>query len=685
MPDFKYKAFLSYSHKDKAWANWLHNRLEEYKVPRSVEGASCGADRRVGRVFKDREELATSHSLSESIRKALAQSEHLVVVLSESSAASQWVNAEVRLFLESRSLEDLILVIPPYENPGNLPALEEIERREVEPLPADARIDADGQSRALRKVIAGLVDVDFDVLQQRDRIRKRQRNTVAAVIAVTIIAAGAYLAVQSERASDEAEAQRAQSAELANYLVLDLTARLNEYEEVGTLDAGLAQALEFFGPIDPVEMDDRTLVAYRTALIGIGSVRIRQGRPEDALADFQRAEEVSLEIVKRYEDDPGQWQEQAQATYYIGEAYWEMQDIPNAAIQIERSVGYAQRALELDPENFRFQMEVLYGLNNLGAVNTRLKNWQKAEDFSRQALDLSERLGQSETLDDNQRIQLVAQEVEAASWLAEITQTLGRFDEAFEFHELEISLRDQVIDATENPGQMARKVDALGYFARSLGSVGRYEEQAVALEEAISIARDLIEEDPGNVFWRIRMHTNQHLLAGALSRADRTDEIPALLDEAETGLTEIVANEGTPLATFELANVHTRRAYRAMNADRENAVVEVERALQLLDEAVSGDSPSPIAVLAFTNAVILRSALYVLDERAPDGSLLEKALEVLGETVPGSDATYDIANRAVMLTARGDQAAARPLVDYLQSINYRSDAYERMMGLFAAP
>ena len=115
-------------------------------------------------------------------------------------------------------------------------------------------------------------------------------------------------------------------------------------------------------------MDDRTLIAYRTALLGIGSVRIRQGRPQDALADFQRAEEVSLEIVKRYEDDPGQWQEQAQATYYIGEAYWEMQDIPNAAVHIERSVGYAQRALELDPENFRFQMEVLYGLNNLGAV-----------------------------------------------------------------------------------------------------------------------------------------------------------------------------------------------------------------------------------------------------------------------------------------------------------------------------
>jgi len=28
MPDFKYKAFISYSHNDEKWADWLHKALE---------------------------------------------------------------------------------------------------------------------------------------------------------------------------------------------------------------------------------------------------------------------------------------------------------------------------------------------------------------------------------------------------------------------------------------------------------------------------------------------------------------------------------------------------------------------------------------------------------------------------------------------------------------------------------
>ena len=121
-----------------------------------------------------------------------------------------------------------------------------------------------------------------------------------------------------------------------------------------------------------------------------------------------------------------------------------------------------------------------------------------------------------------------------------------------------------------------------------------------------------------------------------------------------------------------------------MSADRENAVLEVERALQLLDEAVSSDSPSPIAVLAFNNAVILRVALDVLDGGTPDGDLIQRGLEVLGETTPGNDATYDIANRAILLTAQGNRESAVPLVEYLDSIRFRSDTYEQMMELFGA-
>jgi hypothetical protein len=40
MPEtnFKYYAFISYSHQDKKWGDWLHKALETYRVPKRLVG-----------------------------------------------------------------------------------------------------------------------------------------------------------------------------------------------------------------------------------------------------------------------------------------------------------------------------------------------------------------------------------------------------------------------------------------------------------------------------------------------------------------------------------------------------------------------------------------------------------------------------------------------------------------------
>ena len=39
----RYWAFLSYSHSDRAWANWLHHALETYPVPARLIGHPTAA------------------------------------------------------------------------------------------------------------------------------------------------------------------------------------------------------------------------------------------------------------------------------------------------------------------------------------------------------------------------------------------------------------------------------------------------------------------------------------------------------------------------------------------------------------------------------------------------------------------------------------------------------------------
>src|SRR5471032_1937649 len=96
-----YRAFISYSHADSAWARWLVRRLENFKVPERFHGLKAPIGQvgaRIAPVFRDRDELPTTSDLGETIRTALRQSATLVVICSPASAKSRWVQEEILAF-----------------------------------------------------------------------------------------------------------------------------------------------------------------------------------------------------------------------------------------------------------------------------------------------------------------------------------------------------------------------------------------------------------------------------------------------------------------------------------------------------------------------------------------------------------------------------------------------------------
>jgi hypothetical protein len=96
--DFKYWAFITYSHKDEKWAAWLHRSLEHYYVPRSFVGTATRVGivpNRLYPIFRDRDELPSSSSLSHEIQEALVQSRNLLIVCSPHAVVSNWVKEEI--------------------------------------------------------------------------------------------------------------------------------------------------------------------------------------------------------------------------------------------------------------------------------------------------------------------------------------------------------------------------------------------------------------------------------------------------------------------------------------------------------------------------------------------------------------------------------------------------------------
>ena len=70
----RYRAFLSYSHADTAWAKWLHRALEAYRIDKDLVGRETTVGpvpKSLRPIFRDREDFAAGHSLTAQTLKAL--------------------------------------------------------------------------------------------------------------------------------------------------------------------------------------------------------------------------------------------------------------------------------------------------------------------------------------------------------------------------------------------------------------------------------------------------------------------------------------------------------------------------------------------------------------------------------------------------------------------------------------
>jgi hypothetical protein len=204
--DFKYWAFISYSHRDTPWALWLHNRLENYRVPGDLVGRASRdgpIPRRIMPVFRDRDELSAAHDLGLYISSSLALSRHVIVVCSPRAAASKYVEEEVRYY-KSLGREDRVLCLIVDGQPNSADPAQECFPRPVrfrvgpdqailpqpaQPIAADTRPEGDGRENAFVKIVAGILGVSYDDLVKREKRRRlRRRLQTAALVTVLALA-----------------------------------------------------------------------------------------------------------------------------------------------------------------------------------------------------------------------------------------------------------------------------------------------------------------------------------------------------------------------------------------------------------------------------------------------------------------------------------------------------------------
>lgn len=226
----RFDAFISYRHTepDKTIAEKLHKMLETYRVPGPV--VKKIGKKKIGRVFRDREELPTSSNLAENIEQALQNSQYLIVICSPRTPHSQWVHKEIETFSVLHGHDRILALLIEGEPQESFPQpLRYVRKRimdddgqekevvlEVEPLAADIRAqNLGGMKKKLKteilRLLAPILGCGFDDLRQRHRERMIKRIvTVSLSLALFFLAFGSfstYQAIIIRQKSDEVARQ----------------------------------------------------------------------------------------------------------------------------------------------------------------------------------------------------------------------------------------------------------------------------------------------------------------------------------------------------------------------------------------------------------------------------------------------------------------------------------------------
>ena len=206
---FKYRAFISYRHlsPDQEIAKRLASMIETYRIPAAVRESSGITS--MGKVFRDRDELPLSASLSEDIHAALEESEWLICICSPRYLQSLWCLEELNYYISLGRKDHVLTILTEGEPSDSFPEqlmydIVDGEKVPNEPLAADVR--GGSLLGALSKlaneklrILAPMLGVSYDDLRQRARQRKSRITAAVTAAALALLSGFLIFAVSKNR------------------------------------------------------------------------------------------------------------------------------------------------------------------------------------------------------------------------------------------------------------------------------------------------------------------------------------------------------------------------------------------------------------------------------------------------------------------------------------------------------
>ena len=558
----RFYAFLSYSHKDRELADWLHRELERFRVPHTLAGkltANGVVPRRLSPIFRDQHDLSAGGDLAEEIKAALAASQFLIVLCSPMAATSRWTNQEIESFKRTRP-EGCVLAAVASGEPfaSDIAGREQEEcfppalrfkydrrghqtSKRAEPLAADFREEAEGKRLALLKLVAGMLGVGLDELVQREQTRHQRRLAYVAAASIIGMAVTSTLAVTAINARDAAREQRQQAEGLIGFMLGDLRDKLEPIGKLDTLDGVGGKVLAYYHNQSIAALTDAELLQRSQALSLMAGVATERGNTEGALGLYREALAGTAEAIRRKPDDPQRLYDHAQNVFYVGAIAYGRGRLDEAAANFTAYKQLADRMVALDPDNMKWRMEVQNALANLASVRLAQRRYADAAALSREALATIQALAMA----DPHNRQYSESLAEALYWSADAQFDAGHVDQALALHERHVALLDNLFTQSQDVSFRQRLVPAERDLGLLYAARGDLQKALDHLRISVSHANALIAQEPANSRWRAFAARSRLNLAAILLVTGNKDEAARETEQACNSSAMLVAKDQT--------------------------------------------------------------------------------------------------------------------------------------------
>lgn len=366
---FLYDGFISYSRRDKDFAQKLEAALERYRPPDTLD-----LPQRELVIFRDEADF-TGADYFESVTHHLKSSAKLIVICSPHARHSKFVNEEIVEFCKVNAVDKIVPILI-----SGVPNNEATKEHEYEmafpeslcsalkmPLAvnftgfsaSNHRINKDPFKRQWYSLLANILDVSVADIEQKDADRQQRNKRIIIGIVVSIVLVLLCLLVVALNSRSEAIRQR----ELADKqkkvamdayfkVTYDIPKKLEQFPHSEEVRAGIItdtiKGLGQFHALLPEDLEVRRELATNHRLLG--NILRETGKIKAAYSEFKQSADMYELIIKKSPDNAFWLRDFAVSMYNMGELSEQLHEKNRACNEYAVGLKSAQDAVKLDPQ-----------------------------------------------------------------------------------------------------------------------------------------------------------------------------------------------------------------------------------------------------------------------------------------------------------------------------------------------